>query len=75
MVGAVVRIYGRIDVLVNNAGITRDALTPMMDDREWDDVLAVNVSGAFRVARAVAKPMMLARRGRIVNVSSVAAGN
>ena len=73
MVDAVVQRHGRIDVLVNNAGITRDALTPMMDDAEWDDVLAVNAGGAFRVARAVARPMLLARRGRIINVSSVAA--
>jgi 3-oxoacyl-[acyl-carrier protein] reductase len=73
MVNAIIERYGRIDVLVNNAGITRDALTPMMDDPEWDDVLAVNVGGAFRVARAVARPMLLAKRGRIINVSSVAA--
>jgi 3-oxoacyl-[acyl-carrier protein] reductase len=73
LVDTVIERYGRIDALVNNAGITRDALTPMMDDSEWDDVLAVNVGGAFRVARAVARPMLLAKRGRIVNVSSVAA--
>lgn len=73
MVDAVIQRYGHIDVLVNNAGIARDALTPMMNDAEWDDVLAVNAAGAFRVARAVARPMMLARRGRIINVSSVAA--
>jgi 3-oxoacyl-[acyl-carrier protein] reductase len=72
MVDDLVKRHGRIDVLVNNAGITRDALTPVMDDLEWDDVLAVNVGGAFRVARAVARPMMLAMRGRIINVSSVA---
>lgn len=72
MVDHVVQQHGRVDVLVNNAGITRDALTPMMDDAEWDDVLAVNAGGAFRVARAVARPMMLRRRGRILNVSSVA---
>jgi 3-oxoacyl-[acyl-carrier protein] reductase len=73
MADDLVRRHGRIDVLVNNAGITRDALTPAMDDPEWDDVMAVNVGGAFRVARAVARPMMLAKRGRIINVSSVAA--
>ncbi|HEU5073090.1 MAG TPA: 3-oxoacyl-ACP reductase family protein [Polyangiaceae bacterium] len=73
MVGQVLQRYGRIDVLVNNAGIVRDALTPMMNDEEWDDVLAVNAAGPFRVARAVARPMLLARRGRIINVSSVAA--
>jgi 3-oxoacyl-[acyl-carrier protein] reductase len=72
MIQAIVSSHGRIDVLVNNAGITADALTPMMTDDEWDSVLSVNLGGAFRVARAVAKPMMLAKRGRIINVSSVA---
>ena len=72
MVRGVLERHGRIDVLVNNAGITRDTLMPVMDDTEWDQVMAVNVGGAFRVARAVARPMMLARRGRIINVSSVA---
>jgi 3-oxoacyl-[acyl-carrier protein] reductase len=72
MVEHVVKRYGRLDVLVNNAGITRDTLTPAMEDAEWDEVLAVNAGGAFRVARAAARPMLLAKRGRIVNVSSVA---
>jgi 3-oxoacyl-[acyl-carrier protein] reductase len=72
MVATALGAHGRIDVLVNNAGVTRDTLTPMMTDEEWSDVLDVNLGGAFRVARAVAKPMMLARRGRIINVSSVA---
>jgi 3-oxoacyl-[acyl-carrier protein] reductase len=71
MVEHVLKRGGRLDVLVNNAGITRDTLTPAMDDSEWDEVLAVNAGGAFRVARAAARPMMLAKRGRIINVSSV----
>lgn len=71
MVGGMLERHGRIDVLVNNAGITKDVLTPMMDDAEWDDVLAVNASGAFKVARAVARPMLRQKRGRIINVSSV----
>ena len=73
MVDQVIADHGRIDVLVNNAGITRDTLTPAMEDAEWDEVLATNAGGAFKVARAVARPMMMARRGRIINVSSVAA--
>lgn len=71
MVTGVVKQYKRIDVLVNNAGVTRDQLTAAMTDEEWDDVLAVNVGGAFRVARAVCRPMLRARAGRIINVSSV----
>lgn len=71
MVTQIVKQHGRIDVLVNNAGIHHDTLVPAMEDAEWDEVLATNVGGAFRVARAVARPMMLARHGRIINVSSV----
>ncbi|WP_428268336.1 SDR family oxidoreductase [Haliangium sp.] len=73
LVADVTRRHGGIDVLVNNAGITRDTLTPAMADEDWDQVLAVNAGGAFRAARAVARPMMLARRGCIINLSSVAA--
>lgn len=73
LIAATIERHGRIDVLVNNAGITRDNLVGMMTDEEWADVLDTNVTAAFRVARAVIKPMMLARKGRIINVSSVAA--
>lgn len=73
MIQDIVRDHGRIDVLVNNAGITRDTLVPVMEDREWDEVMATNAAGVFKVARAVARPMMMARRGRIINLSSVAA--
>ena len=62
---------GRVDILVNNAGITRDGLILRMSDAQWDEVLSTNLQGAFRCCRAVAKPMMKARYGRIINVSSV----
>jgi len=62
---------GRVDILVNNAGITRDGLLMRMDDAQWEDVIATNLNGAFRCIRAVTRPMMKARSGRIVNVASV----
>jgi len=64
---------GRVDILVNNAGLTRDGLFVRMTDAQWDEVLNTNLNGAFRCARAVARTMMKARYGRIVNVSSVVA--
>jgi len=63
--------FGKIDILVNNAGITKDALAIRMKDSDWDDVLNINLKGAFLFCRAVAKPMMKARYGRIINISSV----
>ncbi|MBW2439950.1 MAG: 3-oxoacyl-[acyl-carrier-protein] reductase [Deltaproteobacteria bacterium] len=62
---------GRIDVLVNNAGITRDGLLVRMKESDWDDVLNINLKGAFLCIKAVTKPMMKQRYGRIINVSSV----
>lgn len=62
---------GRIDVLVNNAGLTRDGLFVRMSDEQWFDVLNTNLAGAFRCSRWAARPMMKARYGRIVNIASV----
>jgi len=61
----------RVDILVNNAGLTRDGLFVRMSDAQWSEVLETNLGGAFRCCRAVARGMMKARHGRIVNVSSV----
>jgi len=63
--------FGRVDVLVNNAGITRDGVFMRMSDEQWQQVIDTNLGGAFRCSRAVARTMMKARYGRIVNVSSV----
>jgi 3-oxoacyl-[acyl-carrier protein] reductase len=71
LVDRVVERYGRIDVLVNNAGITRDGLLVRMSDDDWDAVIATNLTGVFSVTRAAAKHMMKARTGSIVNVTSV----
>ena len=63
--------FGRVDVLVNNAGIARDGVFLRMNDEQWQQVLDTNLGGAFRCSRAVARAMMKARYGRIVNISSV----
>jgi len=68
---AVEALGGKIDILVNNAGITRDNLILRMKDEEWADVISVNLEAAFRLARAAAKPMMKARFGRIISITSV----
>jgi 3-oxoacyl-[acyl-carrier protein] reductase len=71
LVERVMADYGRFDILVNNAGITRDNLALRMKDSEWDEVIQANLTGVFRLSRAVLKPMMKARWGRIVNITSV----
>ena len=62
---------GKIDILVNNAGVTRDNLAMRMKDEEWDQVISVNLEAAFRLIRAASRPMMKARFGRIVSITSV----
>ncbi len=70
-VQAVVDQFERLDIIVNNAGITRDTLLPRMSDDEWDDVINTNLRGAFFMARAASRIMMRARYGRIINISSI----
>ena len=70
-VAKVLADFGRIDVLVNNAGITRDTLLIRMSEEDWDAVLDVNLKGAFLVTKAVVKFMMKQRSGAIVNIASV----
>jgi len=71
LVEQAVAAYGQIDVLVNNAGITRDGLLLRMKDEDWDAVIDTNLKGAFHCIRAVAKVMSKQRSGRIINISSV----
>ena len=68
---AIEALGGKIDILVNNAGVTRDNLAMRMKDDEWDQVISVNLEAAFRLIRAVSRPMMKARFGRIVSITSV----
>lgn len=72
LVGQSKERFGRIDVVVNNAGITRDTLLVRMKDEDWDEVLDVNLRGAFLVMRAAAKVMMRQKGGRIINIASAA---
>ncbi len=71
LIKRVIDTWGKVDILVNNAGITRDNLIMRMKDEEWDEVLDVNLKGAYRCIKAVTRAMMKARSGRIINVSSV----
>ncbi|AHE66130.1 acetoacetyl-CoA reductase [Legionella oakridgensis] len=71
VIAALVDEFGRIDVLINNAGITRDAVFHKMTKQQWDAVLRVNLDGMFNVTRQVVEPMRAQESGRIVNISSV----
>ena len=71
LVPRAVEALGKLDILINNAGITRDNLTMRMKDEEFSEVLKVNLEAAFRLMRAACKPMMKARFGRIISVTSV----
>ena len=72
IVKAAIDAFGTVDILVNNAGITRDNLMMRMDEAEWQDVIDTNLSGPFWMTKAIARPMVKARSGRIINMSSVA---
>ncbi len=71
VVDQVVAELGSVDVLVNNAGITKDGLFLRMSEQDWDDVIETNLKSAFNFSKAVCRPMMGQRRGRIVNISSI----
>ena len=71
LVDAVIKKHGHLDILVNNAGITRDNLAMRMKDEEWDAVIQTNLTAVFKLNRAVLRPMMKARWGRIVQITSV----
>lgn len=71
LVDSVVEMFGTIDVLINNAGITRDTLLMRMTEEQWDEVINTNLKSAFNLTKAVQRPMLKARKGSIINMSSV----
>lgn len=71
LIDATVKTFGKIDILVNNAGITKDTLMMRMSETDWDAVLDTNLKGAYLCAKAVLRPMLKAKGGRIINISSV----
>lgn len=71
LVNQIVADHGQLDILVNNAGITRDGLIMRMKDEDWDTVLDTNLKGAFNGIKAVMRPMIKQKSGRIINISSV----
>lgn len=70
-IAEVIKVFGKVDIMVNNAGITKDTLLVRMSDEDWDAVLRVNLKGTFLFSRAVSKHMMKQRGGAIVNIASV----
>lgn len=68
---AIEALGGKLDILVNNAGVTRDNLILRMKDEEWEEVIRINLEASFRLIRAAARPMMKARSGRIISITSV----
>ncbi len=70
-INKVLETHGKVDILVNNAGITRDNLLMRLSEEHWDEVLDVNLKSAFNTCKAVVRPMMKARSGKIINISSV----
>ena len=70
-VNKILDIHKRIDILVNNAGITRDNLLLRLDESDWDEVIKVNLKGAFNVTKTVCKPMLKAKKGKIISIASV----
>ncbi len=71
VVDSVVEKWGKLQILVNNAGLTRDTLIPRMSDEDWDSVINTNLRGTFLFTRAATRPMMQGRYGRIINIASV----
>lgn len=70
-INKILDIHKRIDILVNNAGITRDNLLLRLEESDWDEVIKVNLKGVFTVTKAVSKPMLKARKGKIISIASV----
>lgn len=72
MISKALEVFGSVDILVNNAGITKDNLMLRISEKDWDDVLDINLKGAFLCTKAVARAMMKQKSGKIINISSVA---
>jgi len=71
LINAAMDAFGQVDVVINNAGVTKDGLLLRMKDEDWQSVLDINLTAAMRICRAAIKPMMKARSGRIINISSI----